>query len=59
MLSDLNVNDSAPMHSSQDSIIENVIVGLIPEENNFNNPFQVADNIRGEMQLPWEAKNGS
>ena len=52
MLSDLNVNDSAPMHSSQDSIIENVIVGLIPEENNFNNPFQVADNIRGEMQLP-------
>ena len=52
------------MHSSQDPVTEDVILGMITGEDEFNNPFQVTDNIRegmirqaeqaGRRALDWE-----
>ena len=49
ILSDLNESSIPPMNSSQDPVTEDVILGLITNEEEFNNPFHVADSIRNRM----------
>ena len=47
---DLLVQDSSHgMGSSQDPIMEDFLLGMVPREQGFNNPFQVAEGLRNEM----------
>ena len=50
MMSDISVNNqSNGLESSQDPQVEEVILGLITPDETYNNPFQVAENIRREL----------
>ena len=50
MLSDISVNNQNDgLKSLQDPQVEDVILGLVTPDEIFNNPFQVAENIRREL----------
>ena len=46
MLANLGENE---LNSSQDPDMVDVIMGLITKDEEFNNPFQVVENIKREM----------
>ena len=57
MVSDVNEHELI-MNSSQDPNIEDVILGLVSQEREFNNPFQVSEEIRQEMIRQAEVAGG-
>ena len=55
MLANLGENE---LNSSQDPDMVDVIMGLITQDEEFNNPFQVVENIKREMVRQAEVSGG-
>ena len=53
-----DVDNGRAMNSSDDLLMEEVIMSLIRKDESFNNPFQVADRIRREMIFRTEQARG-